>query len=155
VRYILTGEKRKRARHRELAAECLVTARESHQARPSGRKSMSPHPENVVTLLSGPRARKTYLAVAAAFSLRDKSQPHHSTARVEGGTMAFCPEIAEQGRPLPRPLVRCLLTCWARRPIRNIWSGANFEWPRCLHAGRTLDDSFIILDEAQTPPASR
>ena len=81
-------------------------------------------------------------------------QPHHPDPPGRGGRRAAglpARRPAEQGGPLPAAAVRraCSI-CWGRRPTRNIWSGATSRWrPLAYMRGRTLDDSFIILDEAQ------
>jgi phosphate starvation-inducible PhoH-like protein len=52
-------------------------------------------------------------------------------------------------------MMRCL-TCSALRIFKSSRERGNIEVaPLAYMRGRTLDDSFIILDEAQTPPPSR
>ena len=117
---------------------------------------------NTITLGVGPAGTgKTYLAVAA----RDGGlpgqggQPHHPhpPGGGGGGAAGLPPRgSAEQGGPLPpAPSTTPSLRCWGRRATTSTWNGAILRWPPGLHAGRTLDDSFIILDGPRTPPGSR
>ena len=113
--------------------------------------------KNTVTIGVGPAGTgKTYLAVAAAVAaFRDKQINRIILTRpaVEAGErLGFLPgDLQSKVDPYLRPPIRRpSSTCWGRRPTRSTWSGGTSRWPpwpTC--AGRTLDDSFIILDEAQ------
>ena len=113
--------------------------------------------KNTITIGVGPAGTgKTYLAVAAGRRglPRQRGQPHHPDAarrRGRGAARAFCRAICRT-RSIPicgRCTTRCLI-CSARRPINKYLERGNIEVaPLAYMRGRTLDDSFIILDEAQ------
>ncbi len=112
--------------------------------------------QNTVTIGVGPAGTgKTYLAVAAAVAaFRDKQVNRIILTRpaVEAGErLGFLPgDLQSKVDPTCGPCTTPSLTCWARRRTRNTWSGAISRWrPLAYMRGRTLDDSFIILDEAQ------
>ena len=126
--------------------------------RPSGSRNICKAIEkNTVTIGVGPAGTgKTYLAVAEAVARlpRKDGQPHHPDAprRGGGGTARLSAgRPAKQGRSVSaaRFTTRCSI-CSARKPINKYLERGNIEVaPLAYMRGRTLDDSFIILDEAQ------
>ena len=118
--------------------------------------------KNTVTIGVGPAGTgKTYLAVAAAVqAFRDKQVNRIILTRpaVEAGErLGFLPGTCNQ-RWIPT-CGRCTTpssTCWGRRPIRSIWSGATLRWPLwpICGAGRwtTASSSWT---RHRTPPGSR
>ena len=112
--------------------------------------------KNTVTIGVGPAGTgKTYLAVAAAVAAFRTSRSTASFSPVPpwrpGSGWASCPGISRaRWTPTCGPCTTPSSTCWGRRPTRSTWSGGNIEVaPLAYMRGRTLDDSFIILDEAQ------
>ncbi len=112
--------------------------------------------KNTVTLAIGPAGTgKTYLAVAAAVAaFRDKSVNRIILTRpaVEAGErLGFLPgDLQSKVDPYLRPLYDALFEMlgadtYAKYLERGIIEVAPLAYMR----GRTLDDSFIILDEAQ------
>jgi len=47
------------------------------------------------------------------------------------------------------------MTCSIATGSKSCWSATSSKWPHRLHARRTLNDSFIILDEAQNSTAEQ
>ncbi len=111
---------------------------------------------NTVTFGVGPAGTgKTYLAVAMAVSsLMAKEYRRIVLARpaVEAGEkLGFLPgDIAEKVNPYLRPLYDALEDMMdAERVGRFMERGAIEIAPLAFMRGRTLNDSFVILDEAQ------
>ena len=86
--------------------------------------------QDTVTIGVGPAGTgKTYLAVAAAVAaFRDKQVNRIILTRpaVEAGERLIC---KARWTPICGPCTTPCLTCWGRRRIRNIWSGATSRWP--------------------------
>ena len=111
---------------------------------------------STVTLAIGPAGTgKTYLAVALAVrALRNKQVQRIIITRpaVEaGGKLGFLPgDLQEKVDPYLRPLNDALLDMLGSENYRRyLEKGAIEVAPLAYMRGRTLDDSFIILDEAQ------
>ena len=111
---------------------------------------------NTVTLGVGPAGTgKTYLAVAAAVAaFRDKSINRIILTRpaVEAGErLGFLPgDLQSKVDPYLRPLYDALFDMLGAETYNKYLERGNIEVaPLAYMRGRTLDDSFIILDEAQ------
>lgn len=112
--------------------------------------------KNVVTLGVGPAGTgKTYLAVAAAVAaFREKSVNRIILTRpaVEAGErLGFLPgDLQSKVDPYLRPLYDALFDMLGTETYNKYLERGNIEVaPLAYMRGRTLDDSFIILDEAQ------
>jgi phosphate starvation-inducible PhoH-like protein len=98
---------------------------------------------------------KTYLAVAAAAAaLQDKQMKRIILCRpaVEAGErLGFLPgDIAEKVNPYLRPLYDSLYDIIGFEKVEKLMERSVIEIaPLAFMRGRTLNDSFIILDEAQ------
>lgn len=111
---------------------------------------------NTVTLGIGPAGTgKTYLAVAAAVaSFRNKEVNRIILTRpaVEAGErLGFLPgDLQSKVDPYLRPLYDALFDMLGAETYNKYLERGNIEVaPLAYMRGRTLDDSFIILDEAQ------
>ena len=112
--------------------------------------------KNTVTLGVGPAGTgKTYLAVAAAVAaFRDKQINRIILTRpaVEAGErLGFLPgDLQSKVDPYLRPLYDALFDMLGAETYQKYLERGNIEVaPLAYMRGRTLDDSFIILDEAQ------
>ena len=112
--------------------------------------------KNTVTIGVGPAGTgKTYLAVAAAVAaFRDKKINRIILTRpaVEAGErLGFLPgDLQSKVDPSLRPLYDALFDMLGAETYQKYLERGNIEVaPLAYMRGRTLDDSFIILDEAQ------
>ena len=112
--------------------------------------------KSLVTLGIGPAGTgKTYLAVAAAVAaFRDKQVNRIILTRpaVEAGErLGFLPgDLQSKVDPYLRPLFDALFEMLGPETYQKYLERGNIEVaPLAYMRGRTLDDSFIILDEAQ------
>ena len=112
--------------------------------------------KNTVTIGVGPAGTgKTYLAVAAAVAaFRDKKVNRIILTRpaVEAGErLGFLPgDLQSKVDPYLRPLYDALFDMLGAETYQKYLERGNIEVaPLAYMRGRTLDDSFIILDEAQ------
>ena len=111
---------------------------------------------NVVTVGVGPAGTgKTYLAVAAAvaaFRAKEINRIILTRPAVEAGErLGFLPgDLQSKGDPYLRPLYDALFEMLGPETYQKYLERGNIEVaPLAYMRGRTLDDSFIILDEAQ------
>ena len=111
---------------------------------------------NTITIGVGPAGTgKTYLAVAAAVqAFRDKQVNRIILTRpaVEAGErLGFLPgDLQSKVDPYLRPLYDALFDMLGAETYQKYLERGNIEVaPLAYMRGRTLDDSFIILDEAQ------
>ena len=111
---------------------------------------------NTITIGVGPAGTgKTYLAVAAAVTaFREKQVSRIILTRpaVEAGEkLGFLPgDLQNKVDPYLRPLYDGLFEMFGAEGYANHHERGNIEVaPLAYMRGRTLDDSFIILDEAQ------
>ncbi|MCI2105143.1 MAG: PhoH family protein [Intestinimonas sp.] len=160
VRYILqlvrTGNE---AHINDLAQDVLcVTAKgKPIKAKTLGQQNyVKAIQKNLVTLGIGPAGTgKTYLAVAAAVAaFRDKQVNRIILTRpaVEAGErLGFLPgDLQSKVDPYLRPLYDALFDMLGAETYNKYLERGNIEVaPLAYMRGRTLDDSFIILDEAQ------
>ena len=112
--------------------------------------------KNTVTIGVGPAGTgKTYLAVASAVqAFRDKQVNRIILTRpaVEAGErLGFLPgDLQSKVDPYLRPLYDALFDMLGAETYQKYLERGNIEVaPLAYMRGRTLDDSFIILDEAQ------
>ncbi len=144
--------------HQMFADTVLVTARGRHiKPKTLGQRLyLEAIRNNYITIGIGPAGTgKTYLAVAmAVFSLKSKEVERIILTRpaVEAGEkLGFLPgDLQEKVDPYLRPLYDAMydilgVDTFQKYMAKNIIEVAPLAYMR----GRTLDDSFIILDEAQ------
>ena len=112
--------------------------------------------ENTITLGVGPAGTgKTYLAVAAAvaaFRAKEVNRIILTRPAVEAGEhLGFLPgDLQSKVDPYLRPLYDALFEMLGAESYAKYLERGNIEVaPLAYMRGRTLDDSFIILDEAQ------
>ncbi len=112
--------------------------------------------QNTITIGVGPAGTgKTYLAVAAAVAaFREKAVNRIILTRpaVEAGErLGFLPgDLQNKVDPYLRPLYDALYDMLGAETYQKYLERGNIEVaPLAYMRGRTLDDSFIILDEAQ------
>ena len=160
VRYILRLVAE--GREREIGAldgdvVCITAKGRPVKAKTLGQKKyVEAIRKNTVTLGIGPAGTgKTYLAVAAAVAaFRDKSVNRIILTRpaVEAGErLGFLPgDLQSKVDPYLRPLYDALFDMLGAETYNTYRERGNIEVaPLAYMRGRTLDDSFIILDEAQ------
>ena len=160
VRYILRLVAE--GREREIGAldgdvVCITAKGRPVKAKTLGQKKyVEAIRKNTVTLGIGPAGTgKTYLAVAAAVAaFRDKSVNRIILTRpaVEAGErLGFLPgDLQSKVDPYLRPLYDALFDMLGAETYNTYLERGNIEVaPLAYMRGRTLDDSFIILDEAQ------
>ena len=111
---------------------------------------------NTITLGIGPAGTgKTYLAVAAAVAAFREKQINRiilTRPAVEAGErLGFLPgDLQSKVDPYLRPLYDALFDMLGAETYQKYLERGNIEVaPLAYMRGRTLDDSFIILDEAQ------
>ena len=112
--------------------------------------------KNTITIGVGPAGTgKTYLAVAAAVAaFREKAVNRIILTRpavVAGERLGFLPgDLQNKVDPYLRPLYDALYDMLGAETYQKYLERGNIEVaPLAYMRGRTLDDSFIILDEAQ------
>ncbi|MCI6990186.1 MAG: PhoH family protein, partial [Clostridiales bacterium] len=112
--------------------------------------------KNTITLGVGPAGTgKTYLAVAAAvaaFRAKEVNRIILTRPAVEAGErLGFLPgDLQSKVDPYLRPLYDALFEMLGAESYAKYVERGNIEVaPLAYMRGRTLDDSFIILDEAQ------
>ena len=160
VRYIINLVKAGNESHiSDIARDVLcVTAKgKPIKAKTLGQKRyVDAIKKNTITLGIGPAGTgKTYLAVAAAVAaFRDKQVNRIILTRpaVEAGErLGFLPgDLQSKVDPYLRPLYDALFEMLGPETYQKYLERGNIEVaPLAYMRGRTLDDSFIILDEAQ------
>ena len=160
VRYIINLVKAGNESHiNDIARDVLcVTAKgKPIKAKTLGQKRyVDAIKKNTITLGIGPAGTgKAYLAVAAAVAaFRDKQVNRIILTRpaVEAGErLGFLPgDLQSKVDPYLRPLYDALFEMLGPETYQKYVERGNIEVaPLAYMRGRTLDDSFIILDEAQ------
>ncbi|MBR4864662.1 MAG: PhoH family protein [Oscillospiraceae bacterium] len=160
VRYLITLVKEGNdAQVTEMAKDvvCITAKGKSIKAKTVGQqKYMKAIMKNTVTLGVGPAGTgKTYLAVAAAvaaFRERTVNRIILTRPAVEAGErLGFLPgDLQNKVDPYLRPLYDALYDMLGAETFQKYQERGSIEVaPLAYMRGRTLDDSFIILDEAQ------
>ena len=160
VRYILKlVAEGKESKIDELAGDvvCITSKGKPVKAKTLGQKSYCEAiANNTVTLGVGPAGTgKTYLAVAAAvaaFRAEEVNRIILTRPAVEAGErLGFLPgDLQSKVDPYLRPLYDALFEMLGAETYQTYLERGNIEVaPLAYMRGRTLDDSFIILDEAQ------
>ena len=165
VRYILklVAEGRE-SKINELASDvvCITAKGKPVKAKTLGQKTYCDAiANNTITLGIGPAGTgKTYLAVAAAvaaFRAEEVNRIILTRPAVEAGErLGFLPgDLQSKVDPYLRPLYDALFDMLGADTYQKYLERGNIEVaPLAYMRGRTLDDAFIILDEAQnTTPA--
>ena len=136
---------------------CVTTRGRQVKAKTVGQqKYVDAIQNNIVTLGIGPAGTgKTYLAVACAVAaFREKTINRIILTRpaVEAGEkLGFLPgDLQNKVDPYLRPLYDALFDMLGAEAYQSYLERGNIEVaPLAYMRGRTLDDAFIILDEAQ------
>ena len=160
VRYILKLVKDgKETQINQLAGDVICITAKGKPIKPKtlGQKRyVDAIKKNTITLGIGPAGTgKTYLAVAAAVAaFRDKQVNRIILTRpaVEAGErLGFLPgDLQSKVDPYLRPLYDALFDMLGAETYNKYLERGSIEVaPLAYMRGRTLDDSFIILDEAQ------
>ncbi len=143
----------------QLAGDCICITSRGKPVKPKtlGQKNYcSAINKNTITLGIGPAGTgKTYLAVAmavTAFRAREINRIILTRPAVEAGEkLGFLPgDLQSKVDPYLRPLYDALFDMLGAETYQKYVERGNIEVaPLAYMRGRTLDDSFIILDEAQ------
>ena len=160
VRYIINRVKAGNEEHiNDIARDVLCVTAKGKPIKPKtlGQKRyVDAIKKNTITLGIGPAGTgKTYLAVAAAVAaFRDKQVNRIILTRpaVEAGErLGFLPgDLQSKVDPYLRPLYDALFDMLGAETYNKYLERGSIEVaPLAYMRGRTLDDSFIILDEAQ------
>ena len=154
----------------ELAGDvvCITAKGKPIKAKTIGQRNyLDAIEQNTITLGIGPAGTgKTYLAVAeavAAFRAEKVNRIILTRPAVEAGErLGFLPgDLQSKVDPYLRPLYDALFEMLGAETYQKYLERGNIEVaPLAYMRGRTLDDSFIILDEAQNtsrdrPPAGQ
>ena len=160
VRYVLQLVREGREQEvQQLSADvlCITAKGKPIKAKTLGQKKyVEAIQKNTVTLGIGPAGTgKTYLAVAAAvaaFRAKEINRIILTRPAVEAGErLGFLPgDLQSKVDPYLRPLYDALFDMLGPETYQKYLERGNIEVaPLAYMRGRTLDDSFIILDEAQ------
>lgn len=143
----------------ELNGDCICISAKGRpiKAKTVGQKKyVEAIDKNTITLAIGPAGTgKTFLAVAMAVNAMRKKEVSRiilTRPAVEAGEkLGFLPgDLQNKIDPYLRPLYDALHEMMGYEAyMRNLEKGAIEIAPLAYMRGRTLDDSFIILDEAQ------
>lgn len=142
-----------------LNADCVCITSKGRPVKPKTlgqRKYLDAIKNNTVTIGVGPAGTgKTYLAVAeavAAFRSKQVNRIILTRPAVEAGErLGFLPgDLQQKIDPYLRPLYDALFDMLGAENFQKCQERGDIEVaPLAYMRGRTLDDSFIILDEAQ------
>ncbi len=142
-----------------LNSDCVCTTIKGTPVKPKtlGQKAyVNTIKNNIITLGIGPAGTgKTYLAVAmavAAFKRKEVNRIILTRPAVEAGeSLGFLPgDLQEKIDPYLRPLYDALFEMLGGESYNSYHEKGMIEVaPLAYMRGRTLDNSFIILDEAQ------
>ena len=142
-----------------LSGDCICITSKGKPVKPKtiGQKNYcSAIKQNTITIGVGPAGTgKTYLAVAMAvtsFRAHDVNRIILTRPAVEAGEkLGFLPgDLQSKVDPYLRPLYDALFDMLGAETYQKYLERGNIEVaPLAYMRGRTLDDSFIILDEAQ------
>ncbi len=160
VRYVLSlVEEGDTEKLPELYGDCICISAKGKPIKPKTfgqKKYLEAIRQNTVTLGVGPAGTgKTYLAVAMAVTAFRKKEVERiilTRPAVEAGEkLGFLPgDLQQKVDPYLRPLYDALFDMLGPEAFARCQERGNIEVaPLAYMRGRTLDDSFIILDEAQ------
>lgn len=160
VRYVISLVKEgNEEKVKDISSDCVcITAKgRPVKAKTLGQKAyLEAIKNNTVTIGVGPAGTgKTYLAVAMAvrcFRNQEVSRIILTRPAVEAGEkLGFLPgDLQNKVDPYLRPLYDALFEMLGSENYQRFVERGNIEVaPLAYMRGRTLDDSFIILDEAQ------
>ena len=160
VRYLITLVKeRNDAQVSQMTKDvvCITAKGKPIKAKTVGQQHyMKAIQKNTITIGVGPAGTgKTYLAVAAAVAAFRERTVHRSILprpAVEAGErLGFLPgDLQNKVDPYLRPLYDALYDMLGPETFQKYQERGSIEVaPLAYMRGRTLDDSFIILDEAQ------
>ena len=165
IRYVISlvseGDEETLSRLAESDCICVTTKGRPVKPKTLGQKKyVEAIRDNTVVIGVGPAGTgKTYLAVAmavAAFRAKQVNRIILTRPAVEAGEkLGFLPgDLQQKIDPYLRPLYDALFDMLGAENFQRYQERGNIEVaPLAYMRGRTLDDSFIILDEAQnTPP---
>lgn len=143
----------------QLAGDCICITSKGKPVKPKTigqKKYIKAIKENTITIGVGPAGTgKTYLAVAmavTAFRAGSVNRIILTRPAVEAGEkLGFLPgDLQSKVDPYLRPLYDALFDMLGAETYQKYVERGNIEVaPLAYMRGRTLDDSFIILDEAQ------
>lgn len=160
VRYVLElvseGNEDKLA---EMTGDCICITAKGKPVKPKTlgqKKYVESIKKNTIVLGAGPAGTgKTYLAVAMAvnaFRAKEVNRIILTRPAVEAGEkLGFLPgDLQQKVDPYLRPLYDALFDMLGAESFQRCQERGSIEVaPLAYMRGRTLDDSFIILDEAQ------
>lgn len=160
VRYVLSlvneGSEEKIA---EMSGDCICVSSKGKPIKPKTlgqKKYVEAIRRNTIVLGAGPAGTgKTYLAVAmavTAFRAKEVNRIILTRPAVEAGEkLGFLPgDLQQKVDPYLRPLYDALFDMLGAETFQKYQERGSIEVaPLAYMRGRTLDDSFIILDEAQ------
>ena len=148
-----------------LSADCVCITSRGKPVKPKTlgqKKYVESIRQNTITLGVGPAGTgKTYLAVAmavTAFRAKEVNRIILTRPAVEAGEkLGFLPgDLQHKVDPYLRPLYDALFDMLGAENYQRHQERGNIEVaPLAYMRGRTLDDSFIILDEAQNTTAEQ
>lgn len=160
VRYVLSLVKENSEEQlSSLATDCICITSKGRPVKPKTlgqKKYIEAIADNTIVLGVGPAGTgKTYLAVAMAvkaFRAKEVNRIILTRPAVEAGEkLGFLPgDLQQKVDPYLRPLYDALFDMLGAENFQKYQERGNIEVaPLAYMRGRTLDDSFIILDEAQ------
>ncbi|MDO4154454.1 MAG: PhoH family protein [Clostridia bacterium] len=142
-----------------LVSDCICMTAKGKPVKPKTlgqKKYVEAIRQNTITLGAGPAGTgKTYLAVAmavTAFRAKEVNRIILTRPAVEAGEkLGFLPgDLQQKVDPYLRPLYDALFDMLGAEAFQRYQERGSIEVaPLAYMRGRTLDDSFIILDEAQ------
>lgn len=143
----------------EMVGDCVCITSKGKPIKPKTlgqKKYIETMRKNTITLAAGPAGTgKTYLAVAmavTAFRAKEVNRIVLTRPAVEAGEkLGFLPgDLQQKVDPYLRPLYDALFDMLGAESFQKYQERGSIEVaPLAYMRGRTLDDSFIILDEAQ------
>ncbi len=149
----------------EMSGDCICITTKGKPVKPKTigqEKYVQAIRDNTIVIGVGPAGTgKTYLAVAmavSAFRAKEINRIILTRPAVEAGEkLGFLPgDLQQKVDPYLRPLYDALFDMLGAEAFQRYQERGNIEVaPLAYMRGRTLDDSFIILDEAQNTTAEQ
>lgn len=161
IEYVISlvsdGEEDKISNYANSTTVCVTSKGKPVKAKTLGQKKyLDSINSNTITIAVGPAGTgKTYLAVAMAvkaFRAKQINRIILTRPAVEAGeSLGFLPgDLQQKVDPYLRPLYDALFDMLGAENFKRYQERGDIEVaPLAYMRGRTLDDSFIILDEAQ------